>query len=124
MRDERGHFGGSEGEGWRSEDSRYKAPQTVESSHYEEAPDVNRIVLRYNTELSTADLSDKEVFKSFLKDAEYVRDNNPQEGQKLLGMLNDRLKEMKLEEYMAEVESHPLTNEDIDKALGKAAGRE
>mgnify|MGYP006951060194 FL=1 len=124
MRDERGNFGGSEVEGMRPEDFRFEAPKTVESTHHEEASDVNSIVLKYNTELTTADLSDRSVFREYLADAEYVRENNPAEGKKLLGMLNDRLKEMKLEEYIAEVESHPPTNEDIDKALGKVAGRE
>ncbi|HMR55564.1 MAG TPA: hypothetical protein PKD34_03170 [Candidatus Doudnabacteria bacterium] len=123
MRDERGNFG-SDVVGMRPEDFRFETPKTVKSSHHEEAPDVNSIVLKYNTELATADLSDRATFREYLNEAEYVRENNSAEGLKLLGMLNDRLKEMKLEEYIAEVESHPPTNEDIDKALGKAADRE
>lgn len=122
---------GSDDYDMRDESFRSNEAPESKSSYLQESEDVNEIVLRFNTELMSADLGDPKVFSRWRKDAEYVRSENPDEGKKLLGMLNDRLIELNLEDYVDNMveeyeknsEIDPLTNEKIDRAQSKAGER-
>lgn len=91
--DERMPGFGSEIEGMRDESFRSNPERPTMPSHEEETEGVNEIVLSFNTELDSADLSDPVEFSTWRDKAEYVRKFNPDEGAKLLGMLNEKLKE-------------------------------
>lgn len=115
-------------EGMRDESFRDNAtPETVRS-HHQEAEDVNEIVLRFNTELATADLSNQDEVASWVKDIAYVLENNADQGTKLLSMFNERLAELKqqseVEGFVAQAEQQladALKEKSLDKDIvGKA----
>lgn len=132
MRYERSAGYGSDIEGMRDESFRMNNTPEVSNSHHEEAPDVNEIVLKFNTELASAKLNDADTLKEWRRDAHYVLENNEQEGKKLLGMLNERIKELGVEDYVSELESElqtnlesdPITDEKIDRAAEQGSAKE
>lgn len=95
MLDERFSSFGSEVEGMRDESFRSNFERSITSSHKEETEGVNELVLMFNNELENANLTDPEEFKTWLGRAEEIRQFNPEEGMKWLGVLNEKLKEQK-----------------------------
>lgn len=104
MFDERMSHFGSEVEGMK--DEHMPLGESHENINYQEAEGINEIVLKFNTELASADLNDPEVFQKWRAMAESARELNPEEGKVLLGKLDERLKELK---------------EDNSKSMGAAA---